>query len=70
MSNANFGACNTICTIHHENANYLSHCKSVKICPNGNATSCRKVISITKFVIVEKYCVPTSSDLYRFGIFT
>ena len=37
--------------------------KSVTTCPN--------VVSITKFVIVEKYGVPTSSDLYtRFGIFT
>ena len=71
MSHANFGACITICTIHATNANYLLHCKSVTTCPNGNVTTCPNVISITKFVIVEKYCVPTSCDLYtRFGIFT
>ena len=56
MSHANVGACITICTIHPKNANYLLHGKSVTKCPN--------VISITKFVIVEKYDVPTSSDLY------
>ena len=32
-------------------------CKSVTTCPNGNVTTCPNVISITKFVIVEKYRV-------------
>ena len=46
-------------------------CESVTTCPNGNVTTCPSVIAITKFVIVEKYGVPTSRDLYtRFGIFT
>ena len=43
---------------------YLLHCKSVTTCPKGTVTTCPSVISITKFVIVEKYGVPTSSDLY------
>ena len=60
MSHANFGACITICTIHPKNANYLLLYKSVTTCPN--------VISITKFVIIETYGVPTSSDLYRPGL--
>ena len=69
MSHAIFGACITICTIHPTNATYLLHCKSVTTCPRGTVTTCPNVISITKFVIVEKYGVPTSSDLYtRFGI--
>ena len=51
MSHAHFGASITICTIHPQNANYLLHCKSVTTC---NATTCPNVISITKFVIVEK----------------
>ena len=36
-----------------------------------STVTCPNVISITKFVIVEKYGVSISSDLYtRFGIFT
>ena len=71
MSHANFGVCITIGTIHPTNATYLLHCKSVTTCPNGNVTTCPNVISITKFVIVEKYGVPTSSDLYTMlGVFT
>ena len=71
MSPANFGACITICTIHPTNTTYLLNCKSVTTCPNGNVTTCPNVISITKIIIVEKYGVPTSSDLYtRFSIFT
>ena len=57
MSHANFGACITNFTIHPKNANYLLHCKSVTTGPKGNATTCPNVISITKCVIVEKYCV-------------
>ena len=40
-----------------KNANY--HCTSVTTCPNGNVTTCPNVMSITKFVIVEKYGVAT-----------
>ena len=54
MSHANF-ACITICTIHPYNANYLIHGQIVTTCPNGYLTTCPNVISLTKFVIVEKY---------------
>ena len=57
MSHANFGAWITICTIHPTNATYLLNCNSVTTCPNSNVTTCPNVISITKFVIVEKYGV-------------
>ena len=57
MSHTNFGACITIGTIHPKNVNHLLHCKSVTTCPNGNVTTCPNVISLTKFVIVEKYDV-------------
>ena len=65
MLHAICGACTSIYTIHHENANCLLDCKSVTTCPNANVTTCPNVISITKLVIVEKYGVPTSSDLYH-----
>ncbi len=59
MSHANFGACITIFTIYPQNANYVLHCKSVTTCPNGKVTTCPNVISITKFVVVEKYGAAT-----------
>ena len=58
MSHANFGASNTICKIHPKNATYLLNCKSVTTCPKGNVTTCPDVISLTKWVIVEKYGAP------------
>ena len=71
MPHANF-ACIAICTIHPYNANYLLPVRVLQPAPNnGNLTTCPNVISLTKFVIVEKYGVPTSSDLYTsFRIFT
>ena len=58
MAHANFGPCITMCPIHPKNANYLLHSKSVTTCPDGNVTTFPNVISLTKFVIVEKYGVP------------
>ena len=56
ISHANCGACITICTIHPKYANYLLHCKSVTTYPKGSVTTCPN-ISLTKFVVVEKYGV-------------
>ena len=60
MSHANFGACIIICTLHPKNANYLLHSKSVTACPKAavRPTTCPNVISLTKFVMVEKCGVP------------
>ena len=58
MSHANFGVCMTICTIHPKNARYLLHCNNVTTYPEANVTTCPNVVSLTKFVIVEKYGVP------------
>ena len=58
MSHANCGVCITICTIHPTDARYLLHSNSVTICPKDNVTTCPDVISLTKFVIAEKYGVP------------
>ena len=58
MSQANFGACIIICTIRPKNSNYLLHSKSVTTCPKAAVTTCPNVISLPKFVIVEKYGVP------------
>ena len=62
ISNANFGACIIICMIRPNNANYLLHSRpeSVTTCPDGNVTTCPNVISLTKFVTVEKYGVGLS----------
>ena len=58
MSYANCSVCITICTIHPTNTHYLLHSNSVTTCPKGNVTTCPDVISLTKFVIAEKYGVP------------
>ena len=47
------------CTSGLTHLNYLLHCKSVTTCPNGKVTTCPNVISITKFVVVEKYGAAT-----------
>ena len=57
ISHANCGVCITICTIHPKNANYLLHCKSVTTYPKGSVKTCHNVISLTTFVVVEKYGV-------------
>ena len=57
MLHAIFGACITIFTIHPNNVNCLLHNNIVTTYPNDNVTTCPNVVSLTKFVIVEKYGV-------------
>ena len=57
MSHAKFCDCITICTIHPK---MHTICSSVSVTtyPKANVTTCPNVISLAKFVIVEKYSVP------------
>ena len=57
ISHANFGVWITICTIHPTDALCPLHGKSVTTYPKASVTTCPNVVSLTTFVIVEKYVV-------------
>ena len=65
MSNAKVRDCITICTIHpKKSCNTYCSTVSVTTYPKASVTTCPNVISLTKFVIVDKYGHLTSNELY------